>query len=119
MASRSVSPGGALLRASRVFSIPPPLPRTPSDLSSTAVFSSDTATLPHPIHLSVITPQSSLARGDWGFKRPLPLRSTTKTSTPVIRIESIDTYEQVTEFGSAADHSLTIKKWEEMGVPIT
>ena len=60
-----------------------------------------------------------MKKGDWGFKRPLPLRSTTRTSTPIIRVKAIDTWEQVTEFGSAADHSLTLKKWHEMGVPLT
>ncbi|PVH83506.1 hypothetical protein DL98DRAFT_513028 [Cadophora sp. DSE1049] len=119
MASRSVSPGGALLRASRVFSIPPPLPRPMGELSSTAIFNSDTATLPHPIHQSITTPQSSLARGDWGFKRPLPLRSTTETSTPFIRVEAIDTFEHITEFNSSADHAITLQKWQEMGVPLT
>ncbi|KAK0112728.1 hypothetical protein ONS95_014464 [Cadophora gregata] len=119
MASRSVSPGGALLRASRVFSLPPPLPRPMGELSSAAVFNSDTATLPHPIHQTITTPPSSLARGDWGFKRPLPLRSTTKSSTPFIRVEAIDTFEHITEFNSSADHSITLQKWQEMGVPLT
>ncbi|KAN0096194.1 Mitochondrial ribosomal protein MRP51 [Hyaloscypha variabilis] len=119
MASRSMSPGGALLRASRVFSIPPPLPRPGADLSSKAIFTSDSATLPHPIHQTITTPQSSRARGDWGFKRPLPLRSTTKTSTPFIRVEAIDTFEHITEFNSSADHALSLQKWQEMGVPLT
>lgn len=119
MASRSVSPGGALLRASRVFSIPPPLPQPQGDLSSGAVFNSNSATLPHPAHLSITTPQASLKRGDWGFKRPLPLRSTTRTSTPFIRVKSIDTFEHITEFGSAADHTLSLQKWQEMGVPLS
>lgn len=119
MASTRMSPGGALLRASRVFAIPTPLPRPTGTLSSQATFDSDTATLPHPIHQSITTPPSSLAKGDWGFKRPLPLRSTTRTSTPIIRIESIDTFEHVTEFGSAADHSLTLQKWQEMNIPIS
>ncbi|CAL3967331.1 hypothetical protein PZA11_003665 [Diplocarpon coronariae] len=119
MASRGVSPGGALLRASRVFSIPPPLPRPVGDLQSAQVFGSDTATLPHPIYQTITTPQASLARGDWGFKRPLPLRSTTRTSTPFIRVEAIDTFEHVTEFESAADHSITLQKWLEMGVPLS
>jgi hypothetical protein len=119
MAGRSVSPGGALLRASRVFSIPPPLPRPAPEISLNSVRYSDTATLPHPIQQSITTPQSSLARGDWGFKRPLPRRSTTRTSTPIIRVESIDTLERITEYASAADHSLTLQKWQEMGVPIT
>jgi hypothetical protein len=119
MATRSVSPGGALLRASRVFAIPNPLPQPTSDLSSTAVFNSDSATLPHPVDLSITTPQSSLKRGDWGFKRPLPLRSTTRTSTPFIRVKHIDTFEHITEFGSAADHTLNLLKWQEMGIPIS
>lgn len=119
MASRSVSPGGALLRASRVFSIPPPLPRPGGDLSSQAIFTSDSATLPHPIYQSITTPQSSRAKGDWGFKRPLPLRSTTKTSTPSIRVEAIDTIEHITQFNSSADHALSLQKWQEMGVPLS
>ncbi len=119
MATRSVSPGGALLRASRVFSLPPPLPRPVPELSSQAVWVSDTATLPHPIHQTITTPQGSRKRGDWGFKRPLPLRSTIKTSTPFIRVEAIDTYEHVTEFGSSADHTINLQKWQEMGIPLT
>lgn len=102
-----------------MFAIPPPLPRPAPDLSSTAIFNSDTATLPHPIYQSITTPQSSRARGDWGFKRPLPLRATTKTSTPIIRVESVDTLEHITEFGSAADHSLTLLKWQEMDVHLS
>lgn len=119
MASTRMSPGGALLRASRVFAIPSPLPRPTGALSSQVTFDSDTATLSHPIHQSITTPQSSLAKGDWGFKRPLPLRATTRTSTPIIRVEAIDTFEHVTDFRSAADHSLTLKKWQEMNIPIS
>ncbi|QSZ30339.1 hypothetical protein DSL72_004861 [Monilinia vaccinii-corymbosi] len=119
MASTRMSPGGALLRASRVFAIPNPLPRPAGTLSSQAVYNSDTATLSHPIHQSITTPPSSLAKGDWGFKRPLPLRATTRTSTPIIRVEAIDTFEHITEFNSAADHTLTLKKWQEMNMPIS
>ncbi|RDW80625.1 hypothetical protein BP5796_05323 [Coleophoma crateriformis] len=114
-----MSPGGALLRSSRVFAIPQALPRPASDLSSSAAIGSDTQTLPHPIHATITTPQSSLKRGDWGFKRPLPLRSTTRTSTPFIRVEAIDTIEHVTDYGSAADHTINLQKWHEMGVPIS
>lgn len=58
-------------------------------------------------------------KGDWGLKRSLPLRSTTKTSTPVIRIERMDTFEHITEFGSAADHTLSLAKWLEMGISLS
>ena len=119
MAARSVSPGGALLRASRVFAIPQPLPTPQGELSAGAIFNSDSATLPHPTHLSITTPQAALRRGDWGFKRPLPLRSTTRTSTPFIRVKAIDTFEHVTEFGSSADHTLSLQKWQEIGVSIS
>ena len=118
MASRTTSPGGALLRASRIFAIPSPLPRPMPTVTSHTSASPDSATIQHPIHLTITTPQTSLARGDWGFKRPLPLRTTTKTSTPLIRVSAIDAYEQVTDYASAADHTLTLKKWEEMGVPL-
>jgi hypothetical protein len=53
------------------------------------------------------------------LKRPLPLRSTTKTSTPLLRVESVDTIEHITEYGSAADHSLTLQKWQEMNMPLS
>ncbi len=119
MATRNVSPGGALLRASRLFSIPAPLPRPMGEWSSTAANNSDTATLPYPTHLTITTPPSSLSKGDWGLKRPLPLRSTTKTSTPLLRVESVDTIEHITEYGSAADHSLTLQKWQEMHIPLS
>jgi hypothetical protein len=119
MASRSVSPGGALLRASRVFSMPPPLPRPAGEMTANGSYNSESATLPHPIHMSITTPQSSLLKGDWGLKRPLPLRSTTKSSTPVIRVEKMDTFEHITEYGSAADHTLSLRKWHEMGIPLT
>jgi hypothetical protein len=119
MATRNVSPGGALLRASRLFSIPAPLPRPIGERSSTATFNSDTATLPYPTHLTITTPPSSLSKGDWGLKRPLPLRSTTKTSTPLLRVESVDTIEHITEYGSAADHTLTLQKWQEMNMPLS
>jgi Mitochondrial ribosomal protein subunit len=119
MAARNVSPGGALLRASRIFSIPAPLPKPASEIASTVLYNSDTATLPHPTHLTITTPPSSLSRGDWGLKRSLPLRSTTKSSTPLIRVGSIDTLEHITEYQSAADHALTLQKWQEMNMPLS
>jgi hypothetical protein len=119
MASRGVSPGAALLRASRMFSIPAPLSRTGQDLASTVTFGSDTATSPHPTHLTITTPPSSLSRGDWGLKRPLPLRATTKSSTPLIRVDKIDTWEHITEFASAADHTLTLQKFQELNMPLS
>ncbi|KAH6676286.1 mitochondrial ribosomal protein MRP51 [Halenospora varia] len=119
MAARSMAPGAALLRASRLFSVPPPLPKPIGELSTTVTAVSNTATLPHPIHMTITTPQSSQNQGDWGLKRSLPLRSTTKSSTPLIRVESMDTFEHITEYASAADHTLSLEKWHEMGIPIT
>ncbi|CAG8954809.1 hypothetical protein HYFRA_00004734 [Hymenoscyphus fraxineus] len=117
MAARS-GPGANLLRASRVFSVPAPLPKPTKLFSSMGDFTSDTATLPHPIYQSIATPPSSLQIGDWGLKRALPLRSTTNTSTPIIKVEAMDTFEHITEFGSAANHTLSLWKWQEMGIPI-
>ncbi|KAL8647353.1 MAG: hypothetical protein Q9226_006464 [Calogaya cf. arnoldii] len=119
MASKRLSPTASLLKNSRLFSLPPPLPRPSHDFTATSNFNSDTATLPYPTHASIETTQSSLSRGDWGLKRPLPQRSTANTSTPSIRIDDIDSIDHITEFESAADHNLTLQKWQEIGLPIS
>ncbi|KAH0544308.1 hypothetical protein FGG08_001571 [Glutinoglossum americanum] len=119
MSSKRFSPTANLLRTSRLFSLPPPLPRPLPELTSSTTIHSNTATLPFPTQAAITTPQSSLCRGDWGLKRPLPLKSTTATSTPVIRIGAIDTWEHITDFDSASDHVLTLRKWQEMHIPIS
>lgn len=37
----------------------------------------------------------------------------------MIRVDAIDTYEQITDYASAADHTLTLRKWEEMDVHLS
>ncbi|CAP67313.1 uncharacterized protein PODANS_1_23200 [Podospora anserina S mat+] len=120
MVSRSVSPGGALLRASRMFSMPAPLP-PPAAEAAQATFKShsDTATSAYPTHQVITTLSHARKEGDWGLKRPLPLRSTTKSSTPMLRIKGIDTIEQITDYASGADHGLTLLKFQELGLPIS
>lgn len=102
-----------------MFAIPAPLQRPASEMAATVTFNSNTATLPHPIELTVSTPPTSRSKGDWGFKRNLPLKSTTKSSTPLIRVSAVDTIEHITEFASAADHTLTLRKWQELNMPLT
>ncbi|OCK78875.1 hypothetical protein K432DRAFT_383541 [Lepidopterella palustris CBS 459.81] len=118
---KSLSPTAQLLRSSRLFSLPPPLhrPSVETNNGGGLLKTSETATLPYPTHQSITTSPSSLARGDWGLKRPLPLKSTTRTSTPAVRISSIDTIEHITDFESAADHTRTLEKWQEMNIPIS
>ncbi|KAK0668694.1 mitochondrial ribosomal protein MRP51 [Cercophora samala] len=120
MAHRGVSPGGALLRASRMFSMPAPLP-PPAQEAAQATFKShsDTATSAYPTHQVITTLSHARKEGDWGLKRPLPLRSTTKSSTPMLRIKGIDTIEQITDYASGADHGLTLLKFQELGLPIS
>lgn len=119
MASKKLSPTASLLKNSRLFSLPPPLPRPSHDFTATSNFNSDTATLPYPTHASIETTQPSLYRGDWGLKRPLPQKSTANTSTPSIRIDDIDSIDHITEFESASDHTLTLRKWQEIGLPLS
>ncbi len=110
------SPTARLLRTSRLFSLPPPLPRPASELRTAPVArASDTATIDHPIHQAITVPQSSLARGDWGLKRNLPLRSS-KSVVPALRVTAVDTWEHITDFDSAEDHTHTLQKWQELGV---
>ena len=119
MSMKRLSPTANLLRTSRLFSLPPPLPKPSADLSTTRNSESETATLPYPINASIQTTESSLGRGDWGLKRPLPLKSTTKSSTPTIHIDNIDSIDHITDFDSAADHVLTLRKWQELDMPIS
>ncbi|KAL9046692.1 MAG: hypothetical protein Q9214_000533 [Letrouitia sp. 1 TL-2023] len=119
MAVRRLSPTASLLRSSRLFSLPPPLPRPTDDLATSSDFESNTATLRYPTHAAIETTQSSLHRGDWGLKRSLPQRFTSKTSNPTIRVDEIDSIDHITDFDSAADHTLTLRKWQEMGVPLS
>ncbi|CAD6570504.1 MAG: hypothetical protein ASARMPREDX12_003654 [Alectoria sarmentosa] len=119
MSMRRLSPTANLLRTSRLFSLPPPLPRPSSDLTASSNYESDTATLPYPTHAAIQTTDSSLGRGDWGLKRPLPLKSTTRTSTPTLHIENVDSIDHITDFSSAADHVLTLRKWQVLGTPLS
>lgn len=116
MAARP-SRGASLLRASRMFSMPKPLRIPDSGLGLSN--HSDTATTPFPLHLSVTTTEKSRVTGDWGLKRSLPLRQTTKSSTPAVRVKHVDSIEAITDYASASDHTLTLEKFHEMGLPVS
>lgn len=120
MASARLSPTANLLRKSRLFALPKSLKPPQDAASSRAVSVNDSATLPHPIRAAIATPSSSLARGDWGLKRPLPAKSTSdKSGKPVVRVHALDTYEHVTDFESAADHTMTLEKFQELHMPMS
>lgn len=119
MTTPAVSPGAALLRASRMFSIPTALSSPPGDWSTATKHHSDTATKHFPTRLSVTTTQASRANGDWGFKRSFPSKTTSKQTIPLIRINQVDAIEQVTDFNSASDHSITLHKFQEMNMAVT
>lgn len=118
-AGRTLSPGGALLRASRVFSLPSSLPPPPGDYNAATSYNSETATKAFPTLQTVTVPEAFRQHGDWGFKRNFPLKSTAKTSTPYLRVNQVDSIEHVTDFTSAADHTLTLEKWQEMNIAIS
>ena len=114
-----MSPGGALLRASRMFSLPQAIPPPPGDYQAATSYNSETATQVFPTLQTVTAPENFRQRGDWGFKRNFPMRSTAKTSTPYLRVKQVDSIEHVTDFASAADHTLSLEKWQEMNIAIT
>lgn len=116
---RTLSPGGALLRSSRMFSLPSAIPPPPGDFKAATAYQVETATQPFPTLQTVTTPDKFRQRGDWGFKRNFPLRATARTSTPYLRIKQVDSIEHVTDFNSAADHALTLEKWQELNVAIS
>ncbi|KAJ4294894.1 hypothetical protein N0V88_005133 [Collariella sp. IMI 366227] len=119
MATRSVSPGGALLRSSRMFSLPKAIPQPTADKSGSTPYNSATATLCHPTHQVITTMASARKQGDWGLKRPLPLKSTTNATHAMLRVRAIDTIEHITDYTSATEHGITLKKFQELNLPIT
>ncbi|KAK7421002.1 hypothetical protein QQZ08_010176 [Neonectria magnoliae] len=119
MGGRTVSPGAALLRSSRLFSVPKPLPEPPSSTLHIGEHKSPTMTRQYPQYQAITSPLSSREKGDWGFKRPFPLKSTMTTSTPLIRVKQVDSIENVTDFGSAADHTLSLEKFQELKIALS
>lgn len=79
---------------------------------------SDTATLPYPTHQAISTPSSSRHRGDWGLKRPLPDRRIPKSNAH-LRVKAIDNMYHITDFASAADHTQTVAKWQDLNLPMS
>ena len=115
MASKQASPTGNLLRRSRLFSLPPPIRKrqTPDSSNKTSARST-----PYPTYAAIETPPASLHRGDWGLKRPLPSKSFRSTSTPTIRVSQVDSNAHIVDFEPASDHVQTLRKWQEMNVPV-
>ena len=122
MANLRLSPSANLLRTSRLFALPPALPRTK------AVQESPTSTGPYPTHATIETTPSSLARGDWGLKRSLPRDPRSRrrkgdktygTSTPMVRIGDIDSIDNVTDFESAADYAINLRKYQDLHLPLS
>ena len=113
-----LSPAAALLRTSRLFSLPPPLPTPQPAASSDQVVWSETATSTFPTRQAIETTILGLARGDWGLKRPLPKKSMSRK--PKIRLnDGIDTIEHITDFESASDLALNLLKFQELEMPLT
>lgn len=119
MAGGHASPTATLLRNSRLFSLPSPIPRPSQAVKGKAVFESQTATSLYPTHAAIQTTQSSLPRGDWGLKQSLPSKIIGKTSNSTIRIGDIESIDHITEFESATDLTMTLLKFQELGLPIT
>ncbi|OCT51355.1 hypothetical protein CLCR_08434 [Cladophialophora carrionii] len=120
MTAARLSPAANLLRTSRLFSIPAAVSLPAVEPSSEPISYSDSATTPYPTRAAIETPLASLNQGDWGLKRPLPIKTTTKSGTPLVRFRrGIDTPEHVVDFESAADHVLTLRKYQELNLRVT
>ncbi|KAH7143837.1 mitochondrial ribosomal protein MRP51 [Dactylonectria macrodidyma] len=119
MGGRNLSPGGTLLRSSRLFSVPKPLPDPPVTNLHVGNRNSPTMTRAYPQYQAITSPLSSREKGDWGFKRPFPLKTTLSTTTPLIRVKQVDSIENVTDFSSAADLSLSLEKFRELGIALS
>lgn len=117
--SARLSPAANLLRNSRLFAVPAPLPNPPPVVTSQSFSASDTATLPYPTHAAIETSQLARRKGDWGLKRLLPARLSRKDATQAIRVRrGIDTIEQIADYESAGDHSINLQKWQALHIPV-
>lgn len=121
--SRHLSPTAQLLRSSRLFSLPQPLPKPVIENQVGLGYrTSDTATNPFPTHQAIAAPESSIRRGDWGFKRPLPVRDTSNEIKPfvrtVARLTGLDTIEHITDYETASDLEKTWEKFQEMRIAL-
>ncbi|KAK6509919.1 hypothetical protein TWF481_004641 [Arthrobotrys musiformis] len=106
MSSKSLGPTANLIRNSRLMAMPAPLTHTLSD--------SQLFRAPYPTHQAITTPESSRSRGDWGLKRSIPR----KVESTYIKYNDIDTIEHMTKIESAHDTVMTLKKWQEMDIPL-
>lgn len=107
-AAKRLSPAASLLRHSRLMAMPAAVPPPPS------YFLTNPDVSPHPVVQAITAPTSSRSRGSWGLKRDLP----TKTKYPFLRYTALDTLEHFTTYESAGDDVLTLKKWQEMDLPL-
>jgi hypothetical protein len=113
------SPTAQLLRGSRLFSVPSPLPKP--ILEESRGFgrhaTSEYATSPYPTQQVIITPNHQRKRGEWGLKRALPVRTTSVAHG--VHINEIDTRDQVTDFSSATSHAKALLKLQELELCLT
>ena len=107
-----LSPGGALLRNSRIFTLPKPL-KEPTTSAPRG------ATTHYPTHQVITTTSKSRMRRDWGLKTLMPKRLLNGTKTPLIRINSLSAPEGVPDYHPAADHALNLERFRELGLAIT
>jgi len=70
---------------------------------------------PYPTVQAITAPTASRARGNWGLKRDVPHKITHTT----MRVTELDTIERFMTFESANDDVLTLKKWQEIDLPLT
>ena len=57
--------------------------------------------------------------GDWGLKRNLPLRKTVTRANPIIQVRAVDNIDHVTDYEAATPHSITLRKFQELGIPVS
>jgi hypothetical protein len=60
---------------------------------------------------------SSRQRDDWGFKRPIPSKST--KTVAAINVKVIDTPEKVTDFDDGSSHVKTLRKLQELNISLS
>lgn len=120
MASKQISPAAQLFRHSKLFSVPTPIRSPVVDVKgSIALFESDSATQHLPTHASIISTHKGRQMGDWGLKRNLPLRKTVTRANPIIQVRAVDNIDHVTDYEAGTPHTITLRKFQELGIPVS
>lgn len=112
---------GSILKKSRLSSLPSPIRSNvekskalPGQGFNNRKASAKQSKSIHPTHQVITTTPASNYRNDWGLKRPLP----TKRSSRFITLNKLDSETGLTDYNSGARYAMVLNRIKEFGQPV-